>query len=327
MVHASLLISRVAQGLADYLIQELRELGPDLVIYDSIAMWGYIAARSLRLRRVCFVSTFVLQGSGGALGLRGVLSLLASGLVHAPKLLKWRRHMAQRYGPEISGKITEFAENNIVFTSRGLQPPNKDLNDSFSFVGPALNPALRSEAPLAKDLLETDAKLIYVSLGTILNKNPGFYRSIMGIAKRIDARFIISTGTGFDSGAMGDIPPNCHLYPSVPQLQVLEHADLFISHGGLNSIHEGLYYSVPLLILPGQPEQLLNGRRLRQLGAGICSISPAKVSPGRLQRLIRRLLEDESYRKIAAGIGRELRDAGGYIRAAEVLERVLGTKP
>jgi len=46
------------------------------------------------------------------------------------------------------------------------------------------------------------------------------------------------------------LPPNCQVYSFVPQLEVLALADLFLSHGGCNSVNESLYYGVPLLVLP-----------------------------------------------------------------------------
>jgi UDP:flavonoid glycosyltransferase YjiC (YdhE family) len=41
------------------------------------------------------------------------------------------------------------------------------------------------------------------------------------------------------------IPANFIVRPSVPQLEVLQGTDIFITPGDLNSVHEGLYYGVP----------------------------------------------------------------------------------
>ena len=40
--------------------------------------------------------------------------------------------------------------------------------------------------------------------------------------------------------------------PFVNQGEILKHADLFITAGGMNSIHEALYYGVPCLMCPQQ---------------------------------------------------------------------------
>ncbi|HYI79009.1 MAG TPA: nucleotide disphospho-sugar-binding domain-containing protein, partial [Chryseolinea sp.] len=47
---------------------------------------------------------------------------------------------------------------------------------------------------------------------------------------------------------------NVHLFNFVPQLQVLKYADVFITHGGLNSIREAIHTEVPMLLYPVHPE-------------------------------------------------------------------------
>jgi hypothetical protein len=51
---------------------------------------------------------------------------------------------------------------------------------------------------------------------------------------------IISVGKNFDSRKLKNIPSNIHIYKSVPQLEVLNMADVFVTHGGMNSVSEAL---------------------------------------------------------------------------------------
>ena len=98
LIHASLIISRMSPHLTRYLIEEFKRERPDMVIYDSVAMWGYIAARTHNIANICFITTFVLDGSQGAIGLGTMLRFLWASLPHVPKLLRWRRRMAQEFG-------------------------------------------------------------------------------------------------------------------------------------------------------------------------------------------------------------------------------------
>ena len=41
-----------------------------------------------------------------------------------------------------------------------------------------------------------------------------------------------------------------YIFDFVPQLQVLMYADVFITHGGLNSIREAVHAEVPMLLYP-----------------------------------------------------------------------------
>ena len=43
---------------------------------------------------------------------------------------------------------------------------------------------------------------------------------------------IMSVGTNTDIAKLGTIPANFYVYPFVPQLEVLKHSALFITHTG-----------------------------------------------------------------------------------------------
>ena len=51
-------------------------------------------------------------------------------------------------------------------------------------------------------------------------------------------------------------------------MEVLSKASLFITHAGFNSIYEGLYFTVPMLMIPHIPEQYFNASRIKELNAG-----------------------------------------------------------
>ena len=109
---------------------------------------------------------------------------------------------------------------------------------------------------------------------------------------------------------------------SVPQLDLLARVDLFVTHGGMNSVSEGLYYGVPLVVVPQQLEQALNGRQAARHGAGIVvgDTPPyGQVDAATLRTAVDRVLVDASYARNAATIGRSFREAGGYQRAADLL--------
>ncbi|WP_442789489.1 nucleotide disphospho-sugar-binding domain-containing protein [Paenibacillus sp. CAA11] len=55
----------------------------------------------------------------------------------------------------------------------------------------------------------------------------------------------------------------------MPQLEVLQKAKLFITHGDMNSTSESLYYGVPLIVLPQSADQPIVARCVDEIGAGI----------------------------------------------------------
>jgi UDP:flavonoid glycosyltransferase YjiC (YdhE family) len=56
----------------------------------------------------------------------------------------------------------------------------------------------------------------------------------------------MSLGSNVSLEDLGPIPANFIVQASVPQLEILQRAGLFITHGGMNSASEAMYYGVPL---------------------------------------------------------------------------------
>jgi len=77
---------------------------------------------------------------------------------------------------------------------------------------------------------------------------------------------IMSVGRNIQIESLGLVPDNFLVENFVPQLEVLKRADVFITHGGMNSLNEALYFGVPVIVVPQQVEQAFNMRRLKKLG-------------------------------------------------------------
>jgi len=114
---------------------------------------------------------------------------------------------------------------------------------------------------------ENNLKLIYCSFGTIEPKQKNiiasFLRKLIPVAIAENYILVISL-----KSKLGDLPlltdsANIHVFNSVHQLEVLNHADLFITHGGLNSIKEAVYAEVPMLLYPIHPEYDPKGNAAR----------------------------------------------------------------
>ncbi|MCB8944959.1 MAG: glycosyl transferase [Ardenticatenaceae bacterium] len=325
LIHASLIISRMSGHLTRFLIEEFAREQPDLVIYDSAAMWGYIAARTHHIAHICFVTTFVMDGSQGAIGWQTMLRFMWGALPHVPKLLRWRREMAREFGKGNAGGITEYADLNIVFTSREFHPKNSFFDGRFRFVGPSFNKATR-DGGFPFEQLQEGTK-VYISLGTINHLNMGFYTAVFTAFANYPAQFILSVGKNTDIAQLGPIPTNFIVRNHVPQLDILQSVDAFITHGGMNSVHEGLYYGVPEIAVPSHLEQLLNGKRVAETQTGIllgAQYPYGRVTPQELRQALDAVLHQPHYGQNAARMGQTLQAAGGYLHAVAEIEAYLG---
>lgn len=63
-------------------------------------------------------------------------------------------------------------------------------------------------------------------------------------------------------------PPHVHLVERLAQPLLLEAAELFLTHGGFNSIREALRTTTPMAVLPQFSDQLPNARRVQEIGLG-----------------------------------------------------------
>ena len=54
----------------------------------------------------------------------------------------------------------------------------------------------------------------------------------------------------------------------MPQIEVLTHTDVFLTHCGMNSINEVLTLGVPMVAMPFLNDQITNAKQITALGLG-----------------------------------------------------------
>lgn len=208
----------------------------------------------------------------------------------------------------------------IIFTSDYYQPDAEGLDEIYKFVGPSLFD--RHELNDFKISNPKNKKLIYLSLGTLANKNFEFYfECFKALGDNEDVKVIMSIGKANKVEDLGEVPNNFEVYNYVPQLEVLNQIDLFITHGGMNSSSEALYNNVPLIVVPQMAEQPIVAARVEELGAGINLID--KQNAQSVKDAVETILSDNSYKENATKIGESLRNSGGYKKAAEYIRELM----
>ena len=100
-------------------------------------------------------------------------------------------------------------------------------------------------------------------------------------------------------------------------MAVLSIADAFITHCGMNSASEGLYFRTPLVLFPQTPEQDAVAKRTEELGAGVRLKS---ISEEDIMDALNKVLTDPEYRKNADLISDSFRACGGAEEARLFLE-------
>ena len=195
----------------------------------------------------------------------------------------------------------------IVYTSRAFQPKADTFSSKYAFIGPSI-PEQIGAAERAWE------GCCYISLGTVNNRNLPFYQACIEALRQESIPVVISVGEQTGLSAFRDVPEHIFLRPRVDQLAVLARASVFVTHCGMNSASEGLYFGVPLVLYPQQAEQGLVARRVEELGAGL---RLRRASSEAIRAAVRQVREQRSYRSRAREIAAGFRDAGGYRRGAD----------
>lgn len=161
-----------------------------------------------------------------------------------PSIMKNENDICHGFDKLTSGKkkSNRKIDLNMVFTSEYFQPYSEEFDSSFKFVGPS-----------------------------IFNRNEltdfNFYKNCFeALGFRDDIDIIMCIGKRINRNDLGAIPKNFKLYDYIPQLEVLKQADLFITHGGMNSTNEALYNNLPLIIVPQFGDQATVAKRVQEWG-------------------------------------------------------------
>jgi len=316
-------LMEASECVTPYLLDELKADAIDCILYDSIASWGKYVATVMKLPLISVTSTFVLnQITARELGspLEFVKMLSSGGLSTSHELVQRTRHLNQLYnGGE--GAMTDIFVNkgdlNIVYTSDLFQPCSEKFNNSYHFVGPSLpasSPA--SDFPMEQldERLKNGRFLIYIALGTLFSDQIDFYRTCIEAFQDTDYQIVMSVGKKIDAAAL-NAPENFILTNYAPQIDILKRADLFITHGGMNSVSEGLFYEVPLLVYPQMIEQGFVAKRVTDVGAGR-RLKDNELDAPTIRSHAEEILRNSNYQQAVKRIGTSLRQAGGYKRAA-----------
>jgi MGT family glycosyltransferase len=214
-------------------LEDLAREAPDVIVHDAACLWAPIAARRLGVPAVATFTTFAynrrVPSPTGLSGALGAAALTHPGSVGRYVRSRWtlRRRFGASGLPAID-VLNARERLNLVFTSREVHPEGDSFGDSYRFVGPCLG--ARSPDPTFP-LDELRDPVLFASLGTIYNTDHELLRCFVEALAPLAGHVVISTGRT-DPAALAPLPGNVVARRSVPQLDVLGRAALFVTTAG-----------------------------------------------------------------------------------------------
>ena len=301
-------------ALDDKVCTDMVQLKPDCIVADSMAVWGKAVAIKLGIPFVSSTTTFAFNQHSAKI-MKQSLGELFKMVFSMPKITKQIKRLQSKGYPVKN--ILDIIQNDdnthtIVYTSPEFQPCSETFSDKYAFVGPSLRPA--------SDKIEKKRdKLIYISMGTVNNDMMPLYNRCLTALSDTDYQVIMSVGNLVSIEEFGELPENISVFSHVDQIAVLQQADVFVSHCGMNSVSESLFFGVPLVMQPQTSEQSGVAERVYQLGAGI---KLNQSDPDSIINAIERIFADSGYKQNADVISKSFKRCSGAKGAADKIIQV-----
>ncbi|MCL2352122.1 MAG: hypothetical protein FWC55_06270 [Firmicutes bacterium] len=207
---------------------------------------------------------------------------------------------------------------NVVYVPQIFQSERDTFGEEYMFTVP-----MSESVSVTREIPYEAMKppIVYISLGSLLS-NKRFYAECVRAFGGKDVSVILNTGKVCPE-ELGKIPGNIYAYSYVPQVEVLRHADVFLTHCGMNSVNEAMRFGVPMVAMPLMNDQISNAERIVSLGIG----KRARSFPrnGRqLYETVKEVYEDEQIRRRCAAIQGLFEKESSLDDVVDRIEKLLG---
>ena len=266
-----------APDMIDDVVAIGRELRPDLVLFETYAFAGPLAAE--------------------VLGVAGVNHLISPMLPHEVMALAddavspiWRS-----FGCSTPGYSGLYQGITIEITPPSLEEQTIPGGETL-----AMRPApLPATAPT-----RGGPPCVYITLGTLFGNTEVFRTALAGLAGE-DLEVVVTVGADNDPAALEPVPANARVERYIPQAEMLPRCSVIVHHGGSGTMYGSLAHGVPQVVVPQGADNFVNGRLVARCGAGVM-IGPEEFSSDAVRDGVRLLLEEASYRDTGRRLANEL---------------------
>lgn len=206
---------------------------------------------------------------------------------------------------------------NVAFLPKRFQPLGHTFDERFAFVGPCLRgmDAKGEWAPPADG-----RPVLLISLGT--SHSPDRLKFFQLCAETFAGtpwQVVMTLGHHVEPGELGPLPDNIEAYQWVSHPEILRHATAFMTHAGLGSVMEALYFGVPMVVVPQHVDQYVIGKQVDDLGLG--RLMPrGTVAADALRDAVAAVAADTRIAAALSAMRPHVTDAGGAAAGADALE-------
>ncbi len=199
--------------------------------------------------------------------------------------------------------------------------PRRRLPAEFHFVGPLHSGKTRPKTEFPRERLD-GRPILYASMGTLQNGLDWIFRVILAACEGLDAQLVLSLGGNMDPAGFSLTAGNPIVVKFAPQLELLKHAALCITHAGLNTALESLACGVPMVAIPITNDQPGVAARIAWCGVGEF-LTPRRLTVPRLRAAVQTVWSTPAYRENARRLQREIAGLHSLDYAGDVVEAAI----
>lgn len=290
---------------------------PDLVLYDIGGMAGPVAADHWGVPAAQLSPSEVAWD-----GYHDDMAEILGPILGSPSGLAYRRAFDDWLTDSRSrltfDDVTGAPRRCLVLIPRVMQRNSDRVGDRYRFVGPCINP--RREDPGDWSPPAGDGPLALLAFGTAYTERADVYRNVIEALDGHGWRLVLAAGHA-EADDLGPVPDWVQVRESVPQPAVLRSADCFITHAGMGSCTEGLWFGVPMVAIPQAVDQPANAARLETIGVGR-HLPDHLPGVGAIRDAVLGVVADQQIRLNLDTIRAEIHAHGGPGHAADAVEDI-----
>ncbi len=305
----------------DPLFEQISRLKPDLIVYDFVSLATSIIARHHGIKMVKFFTTYASNSHYSMMretfAKHGFPS--PEDIQKAQTVLDGICRQKECIPVSLLTALEHTDDDNLVFMPRSFQPFGDTFDERFHFVGPCVRAGSYDNPQHL--IPKGDGPVLLISLGSLFHEWLAFYQDCFRAFGNTPWRVVMATGR-LDQSLLGQVPDNFHIMSHIPQIDLLPHVDLFISHGGMNSTMEAGYFGVPLVVIPQIEEQQVTALRVQETGLGVY-LKRDEVDAAALSKAVAEVAGSPQVAHNIRALQQEIHQAGGSKGAADLMESKL----
>lgn len=207
----------------------------------------------------------------------------------------------------------------LTQTPKTFDFPGDHWPTHFHYTGPWHDPKSRPPIPFPWERI-TGEPLIYASMGTLMNGSRAVFQALVAATEAPGRQLVVSIGDHLSPSDLGPLSESTIVVNRAPQIDLLRHASLCVTHAGLNTVLESLSNGVPMVCVPVALDQPGVAARVARSETGLF-IPVADLTKERLRTAVDAVLQSPTYRTHAEGFRALIGHACGVTLAADIIEQ------